>query len=256
MYPILWHWGKLTIYSHGLLSVIGFLVAAFLIWFLASKEKLLSEKRIDLFDFLIWLIIFGILGARLLYVILYYKQFSSFWEVFTLWNGGLVSFGGILAALAFGIWYLARKKQNVWVWLDVGILGFLAGWFFGRIGCFLAGDIPGKEIMTHFASKLSFLGQPPTHPVPLYEALLVLVLFIVIWLIYRKKILGDGWIFLIGFLGYFLGRFIIDFWRMENVVVLGLTWGQIGSLIFLVAIFIFGILKMKYFNKVKSKERM
>lgn len=246
MYPIIMRVDNLIIYSHGLLAAIGFLVGGLIIWYLSRKEKLQKlGKKFDIFDFLIWNIILAILGARLVYVILYYKEFISFWDIFTLWNGGLVSFGGIIAVIIFSIWYLKRKDQNIWPWLDIGVLGFLTGWFFGRLGCYLAGDIPGKMIAWQRLANLKFFGQPPIHPVALYEALLTLILFLIFLFLYRKKILDEGLIFISGMSLYFLGRFFIDFLRDERIIFLRLSLGQIASFVILIGFLILGFIRQR-----------
>lgn len=224
MYPILFSIGPINIYTHGLMMAIGVLVGGGIIFCLAKKEQM---PRNFLFDLLIYVFFAGIIGARILYVIFYSDQFTYWREMFYIWNGGLISYGGIVGGFLVAAWILKRKKQDILRWFDIGIIGVLIGWAFGRLGCFFSGDIPGVDS----SSWLAVRGQIP---VSLFEAVWVLILGIFLYLLSQKKQeflrRRSGLIFFLGMAGYFLGRFIIDFWRAEPIV-LYLKAGQIGALL-------------------------
>jgi len=222
MYPVLFKIGSLTFYSHGLLAVLGIIAGAWFLYYLAKKEKLNREY---LFDNLVYSVLFGIVGARLTYFFLYPDQFVRWQEVFFLWNGGMVSYGGFIAGgIAFYL-LLKSQKQDIAKWFDLSAIGFSLGLCFGRIGNLLAGEYSGVS-----TDKFSIGGVVP---VTFYEAILLLLIFALTLLGYRlkKKVgLSKGQLFAVFMILYGLGRFIIDFWRDEKIALAGLSLGQFVSL--------------------------
>lgn len=239
MYPILFSIGRVNIYTHGLLIVIGALLGGLIIYFLAKKQEIRATLT---FDLIIFSLIGGLIGARILFVILYYDQFSNFKEIFYIWYGGLVSYGGIAGGLLVAWWFLLIKKEKVLKWFDIGIIGLMTGWAFGRIGCLLAGDSLG--ILSNL--KLAIWGRIPTQ---LFESIWAIFVAVICWLILKLKIrwqLKDGLIFVTGIGLYALGRLIIDFWRDETIFFWFLKTGQFGSIIiFLIALIIVGLFLIK-----------
>lgn len=227
MYPILFSIGSVHIYTHGLLMVIGATFGGFVIYLLAKQKRYNTSF---LFDLLVYSFLAGLIGARILYVILYFNQFANFKEILLIWYGGLVSYGGIIGGLLVAYLILKAKRENIYKWFDIGIIGLLIGWAFGRIGCLLNGDSYG--ILS--SSKIAIWGRIPTQ---VFESIWVVVLATgLYWFSTRKNSsnLPTGFIFLTGIGAYSLGRFVIDFWRDENKFLLGLKVGQLGSLIVLI----------------------
>ena len=137
MHPIFFRLGPITIYTYGIFVAIGFLAAFTLILREAKKEGLFLNLISDL---VFWMVISGIIGARLLYVI---YEFPSFLKkpltIFALWKGGLVFIGGVVGGLLTMIIYVKRKKLDFWQLVDIFAPGLALGEAFGRIGCFFAG---------------------------------------------------------------------------------------------------------------------
>ncbi|KKQ17524.1 MAG: Prolipoprotein diacylglyceryl transferase [Berkelbacteria bacterium GW2011_GWA1_36_9] len=241
MYPILFSLGQVNFYTHGLLIAIGCLIGGYFIYALARKEQLPTNF---LFDLLVLSLLLGIVGARLAYVIAYYYQFGNWHEMFFLWYGGLVSFGGLIFGFLTAGLILKRKQQNILHWFDLGVIGLLIGWAFGRIGCFLSGDVFGIES----TSRLSIWG---TLPVALFEAIWSLMVAGILFYLYTVKRnfinqFPNGFIFYLGLALYTLGRFLIDFFRQEDVFYI-LKGGQIASLVIFVSAVL--ILIFKYFRR-------
>src|SRR5204863_5990508 len=137
VHPIAFHFGPLTVTWYGVMVATAFLAG---LW-TASRRGLLtgvsSEKVLDLGP---WLIIGAILGARTLYVLSYWQQqFAGkpFTEVFKVWQGGLVYYGGLIGATVAGILYARLKKIPVWKLGDVIAPSIALGYVFGRIGCLM-----------------------------------------------------------------------------------------------------------------------
>lgn len=228
MHPILFQLGAVTIYTHGLLAVLGIILGAAVAYYLAGKKGL---KNPYFFDIIIFTALLGIIGARLAYFVLYRDQFENSSQIFFLWQGGLVSYGGfVVGAITFSLISRAQK-QPVLRWFDFLSVGFFLGLMFGRIGDIFAGDYSGAPIT---GSK--FLGYFSSVPVPLYEAFLCLFIFalslLAILRFYDR--LQSGMVFLFSALVYTAGRFVIDFWRVENNWFWQISIGQAFSLIFLI----------------------
>ncbi len=79
MYPVLFSIGRVNIYTHGLMIVIGAILGGLLIYYLAKRQEIAASLT---FDLIIYSLIGGLLGARILYVLLYYDQFLNFKEIF------------------------------------------------------------------------------------------------------------------------------------------------------------------------------
>ncbi len=226
MYPILFSIGSVNFYTHGLMIALGALIGGTIVFYLAKKENL---SRKFLFETLVYSLFLGIIGARIAYVIVYYYQFSNWYEMGLFWYGGLVSFGGMIGGFLAGGLILWRRKENVLKWFDIGVIGFLFGWAIGKIGCLLSADTPGIASKV----KIAIGGQIP---VALFESIWAICLgFLLLYLfLYQRGWLAKlkvGFLFLIGLAGYALGRFVIDFWRIDQIIVLKLKSGQIASLI-------------------------
>lgn len=244
MYPILFSIGPVNFYTHGLLIAIGCLIGGYVIFYCAKREKLPTKF---LFDLLVFSLILGIIGARLAYVIAYYYQFENWHEMFFVWYGGLVSFGGIIFGFLAAALILKKRQQNILHWFDLGTIGLLVGWAFGRIGCLLSGDVPGIESTSH----LAIWG---TLPVALFEAIWSIIVAGILFYLYTTKRnfiqkFSDGFIFFLGLALYAIGRFVIDFFRQENVFYI-LKGGQIVSLILFISAIL--ILIFKYLRRNKN----
>lgn len=220
MYPILFHIGPVNFYSHGLMIALGALAGGGLFFYLAKREKL---NRRFLIDWLLYSLVAGVLGARILYLILYYYQFANLKEMWLFWQGGLVSFGGFFFGFLIAGLYLRKKGENISRWFDIGTIGLFLGWAIGRIGCYFSGDLPG--VNPHLSVALLESG---------WSLILAAGLFYLYWRKANIFFFKQGMIFYLGMMGYFLGRFVIDFWRQEQVIIVHLKGGQIASLTLLI----------------------
>ena len=137
MYPVLFQLGSLTFYTHGVFAVLGVILGAYVSYGIAKKSNLNAEL---FFDNIVFTVLFGIIGARLSYFVIYHSQFESWTKIFYIWEGGLVSYGGIIFGIATFILLLRKQKESVPKWLDVGAIGFFLGLAIGRIGEIFAGE--------------------------------------------------------------------------------------------------------------------
>jgi len=144
MYPELFElpFIHLTIKSYGLMMVIGFLAAVFVIRRLSRNitpdPQLITNAAL-------YTLIAGVVGARLFYVVHYFDRFrGDLLSAFSIWHGGLELLGGVVLAILVVFFYLRRHKLPIRQYLDILAIGLLAALAFGRIGCFLNGCCFGK----------------------------------------------------------------------------------------------------------------
>lgn len=226
MHPVLFEIGSLTFYTHGVFAVLGIVLGSFVIYKLAKEKKYKTEY---LFDNLVFAVLWGIIGARLSYFIVYPQYLDNWTEVFFVWQGGLISYGGFILGLCAFIVLLSRQKESIGKWLDIGSVGFFVAVFIGRIGDIFAGEYAGKMTPSKW---LSIFPDNNLIAVPFFEALLCLLIVGLLAIAYRKFYdkLKYTRMFLASFFLYGLGRFFIDFGREEKDIIVGLSLGQIVSL--------------------------
>jgi phosphatidylglycerol:prolipoprotein diacylglycerol transferase len=238
--------GSLTIYTYGFFVMLAVLATSLIIYLLAQKAKL---QKTVIFDLVIYTLLFGIIGARITFYVLYSDQFSSFWDIFKIWQGGLVSWGGFIFGIVAAVAVLKIYKENTLKWLDILAISSLLGLSIGRFGSFLSGELAGLS----FNGLFSVSG---VYPVTLYESLFLLVVFF-IWLIFylNSRLKATPGIFGLGVLAtYSLGRFLIDFFRQESDIFAGISLGQLFSVMIL---FISIIVFMMYIiSKKKGPENV
>jgi len=220
MHPVICTIGPFTIYSYGLMLAFAFLISSALALKQAKKEGFNPQ---EIFNFSFAVLIAGIIGARIFYVlenIRYYLRTPL--EIIMLQHGGLSWFGGLILALIWGVIYLKRKRLNVYKTFDL-LAPFLAlAQSLGRIGCLLNGCCFGATVI----------------PVQIYSSLLLIIIFIILRTL-QDRPHRNGEILFFYLILYSLKRFFIEFWRTDNPVVLfDLTLFQIISiLVFLFALF-------------------
>lgn len=216
MYPILVKIGPLTIHTYGFFVALGFLIGLSFAVRQAKKEGISSQKIIDLG---FYILLASIVGSRLFYIFVnpsYYM--SNPLDIFKIWEGGLVFYGGVLLVIPTVIWYVRRNNIGFWQTADVFAPSIAIGHAFGRIGCFFAGCCYGK-----FAGSLPWSiiftnpeclapNNVPLHPTQLYEAGGEAVNFLIL-ITLRKYKSFNGQLFLAYILIYSVLRFTIEFFR-------------------------------------------
>ena len=144
MYPELFKipFTHLTVKSYGLMMVIAFLAAVFLIRRLS--RNITPDRRL-ITNAALYSLIAGVAGARLFYVLHHLDQFhGNLLSVFAIWKGGLELLGGVVLAITVIVLYLWYHKLPIRRYLDILAIGLLLALAFGRIGCFLNGCCFGK----------------------------------------------------------------------------------------------------------------
>lgn len=245
MFPELLNIGPFTLRTYGLFVALGMFVA---LQYVLRKAKKAGIPEESILDIGLYAIVAGLVGGRLAYVALNFRYYSgNFWEIFRVWEGGMVFFGGlILGALAVILYVRKHPKLRLWALADIIAPAIALGHVFGRIGCFFAGCCYGKETTLPWAVKFTNEGALAPlnvclHPTQLYESAGSLAVFFFIdWYNRRKHAEGRAfWLYL--FL-YGMLRFHVEFLRGDERggFVLGMSPGQMVSLLLiLAAVYIF-----------------
>jgi len=237
MHPILFKIGPITVYSYGVCVALAFLVCSFLIW---TNASLVGIPRKKMLDFVIVILVSGLIGGRLLHVFLnlsYYKTVPI--EIFFITQGGLAFQGALICSFIFGIIFLKRNSIPLWSAGDLVAPYAALGQSIGRIGCFLNGCCFGKYTSSSSLGVL-FPGESLLRlPTQIFYAVGLLSIYIILRYMLEKRILKKSLIFLYLVLISFQ-RFFIDFLRGDiKQIYLGLTVTQLISIfIFLIALIV------------------
>lgn len=206
--------GPLPIRYFGILVVLGFLAAAKVASMRNERMKLLTGE--ESFDLAFYVLLAGLIGARVLHVVLNSDQYAGHpVEMVKIWDGGLVWYGGAVAATLYAWYWLARRKKDLWGASDSLALVAPVGHAIGRLGCFMAGCDYGRKVplaenepppwwAVHFPTPVlgqtddpclvprDFRYDPETdrevwlHPAQLYEAAVLLLIFAVLFVVDRR----------------------------------------------------------------------
>ena len=214
MFPELIRIGGLSIHTYGVLVAAGFITAIALARRRAKSEGIDPDRIGDLG---VWLIVAGMLGAKVFHIIFFWNDFIYGWraEGIASLRQGFVFYGGFIAASLATIFCALRKQIPVFKLADILAPSIAVGHAFGRMGCFFEGCCYGTAC--HLPWAVSFPathnthGQP-VHPTELYEVLGNLAIFGVLTLLYRRKrFTGQIWWAYV--LGYGALRFAVEFCR-------------------------------------------
>ncbi len=242
MHSVIFEFVRLKIYSYGLMVALAFLLTTFL-----ARRRVesigLSKEKFDMFS--LWLLVSGIIGARLFYVLLDVKYYmGNPVEIIMLNKGGLAFLGGVFAAFIISILFLKRNKLSVWKVADFIVPYVALGHSIGRMGCYLNGCCYGKPWSGRLGvifpldspAGVSFPYEK-IFPIQIFSSLALLMLFLILSLIYKYRRF-DGEVVILYLILYSVARFIIEFFRGDNPqVAFGLTVFQIVCiLIFLAAV--------------------
>lgn len=232
--PNIAHIGPFFITWHGVFAVLGILAAARLGVWLAEKDGINTAQ---IWDGVVWMVVVGLIGARLLYFWENYKLFQGqYWHVFLINEGGISQWGGLFGAM-FGMFiWTRRNKISFWGLLDAAGAATMIGLAIGRIGDVINGEHKGAPTNVPWAVEYvnsHTLGERnvPVHLEVGYEMIVCLGILAAILPFHRrlKKRLPLG-VLGLTYLGlYGAGRFLLSFLRLDPAVFGGLRQAQLAS---------------------------
>lgn len=239
--------GLIQIYWYSIFIFLGILTATIIVCREAKKQKIDEDFLLNLtFN----VIVFGILGARIYYVLFNLKYYlANPIEIFQIWNGGLAIHGGILAGLLVTIIYTKKKNINTLKMLDIIVVGLIIAQALGRWGNFFNKEAYGNVIsyaslkslgVPTFIIKGMYIEGAYRQPTFFYESVWCFVGFIAMLMIREYKYLKVG--MLSGFYLIWYGsiRFIIEAMRADSLMLGNLKMAQLMSIVFIiVGLFLF-----------------
>jgi phosphatidylglycerol:prolipoprotein diacylglycerol transferase len=177
MHPVLFDFGRVTVYTYGVLLAAAYLLGLQLAMRRAKSRGLDHARVLDLG---IYIIISALLGAKLLLLAVDFGTYTANpRELLTLLRSGGVFYGGLILAVTVALWYIRRVGLPLWTTCDVFAPGIALGHVVGRIGCLFAGCCYGKPTTLPWGITFtdpfaaSNVGTPlnvALHPTQLYEA--------------------------------------------------------------------------------------
>ena len=258
--PIAFSLGSIKVHWYGIMYVTALLVGIFVAKWLVKKDNLpISQDILD--NYIIWIEIGVIVGARVGYLAFYQPNFSQYllepWQMFNpMQNGefvgisGMSFHGAVLGFLAGSTLFAWRHKINQWFMLDIAAVAIPAGYFFGRVGNFVNQELVGRQTDVSWGIIVDGILR---HPSQLYEALTEGIIVFIIMYAIRKRKTFHGQLISIYLILYGIARFSAEMYRAPDpqigyVYSDWMTKGQQFSLIMIA----FGIglyFYMKYFGK-------
>lgn len=216
--------GHFSIHLLSVTSALGMIIGLLLIQKEGERKRLDRDKLMDLG---MYTVLFGILGARLGYIVLfdpiYYMKNPM--AVFRITQGGLSIQGALLVGGMFAFWFMKKKRMAVWKTADAIVPGVILGQAIGRVGC----DVFGVPMSRNWPWGV-MVGGELLHPAQLYEVALNLILFLVIWK-RRQTAKFDGELFFIYVIGFAFNRFIVEFFRSNPQAIGTLSIAHVISLL-------------------------
>ena len=214
MFPELLRIGDFQITSFGAMVALAFLIAFWVSGMEFERKGISRQLHEHVF---LACLAGGILGAKFLFLIenIPLSDLLSYPKHYLLLRGGLTFYGGFFLALLAFFAVIKKHRESFWKVLDATAPALAIGYATGRVGCFLVGDDYGISSSLPWAMPFP-KGSPPTleavHPTQLYEAIIMLLVFVVLWRI-RKTRKPAGWLasIYLGLAG--LERFFIEFIR-------------------------------------------
>ncbi len=215
MHPVLLNLGKFSLYTYGLFAAMGFLAA---IWFATREAKRCGVDHEKIMDLSFYILVAAIVGSRLAYIGTVPDEFlANPLEMFKIWKGGLVFYGGFVGAMLTAIIYLKVKHLPIWKTGDILAPAVALGHCLGRIGCFFAGCCYGKAcdlpwaITFHDPASLAPINVP-LHPTQLYSSAGNFLIFLIL-LVVRRYQKFEGQLFWLYVLLYGVTRSFIEMFR-------------------------------------------
>ncbi|OGO65141.1 MAG: prolipoprotein diacylglyceryl transferase [Chloroflexi bacterium RBG_19FT_COMBO_47_9] len=233
--PIIFSIGHLHIRWYGLIVITAIMVG---VWLVAREATRKGFNKEDIYDASIWVIVGGMIGARLFHVLDHWpdEYAANPIRALYIWEGGLAIWGAVFGGLIV-VTILARLRG----WrlprlLDAAVLGLVLGQAIGRIACIITGDAMGKPTMGPFGfaytnpnAMVPQLGVYYT-PMPVFEIIANLGIFALLWLLHKRN-WPDGLLFLVYLSLYSIERFFLAFTSSYQVIAFGLTQSQIVALV-------------------------
>ena len=233
--PIIFSIGHLHFRWYSLIVITAIIVG---VWLSAREAARKGFKKEDIYDAAIWVILGGMIGARLFHMLDHWPDEFAANPIRALyiWEGGLAIWGAVAGGLIV-VAILARLRGwRLPKLLDAVAPGLVLAQAIGRVACIITGDAMGKPTTGPFGfaytspnAMVPQLGVYYT-PMPVYEIIANLGIFALLWQL-RKRKWPDGLLFLVYLSLYSIERFFLAFTSSYQIMAFGLTQSQIVALV-------------------------
>ena len=239
--------GPITIYWYSITMLLAVLTGIYL----AIRESKKHGMESFISDLITYAIVFGIIGARLYYVIFNFDNYkNNLLDIFKIWEGGIAIYGAIIGGF-LAIVYLAKKrKKSIIKTTDIIVPGLLLAQAIGRWGNFFNGEAHGGEVSLEFLESLSipnfiiegmYINGLYYHPTFLYESLWCILGFVILIIIRKITKRKSGIMTYSYFIWYGIGRLFIEGLRTDSLYLGNIRISQLVSII-LIFVGIIGII--------------
>jgi phosphatidylglycerol:prolipoprotein diacylglycerol transferase len=242
--PIFLSLGFLNIRWYGIFVVLGITAGLALTIYLAKR----FQKKLDLvWDLLFYLVIWGLVGARLYEVFLFWPYYqNNLWQIFAIWKGGLAIHGALIAGIIVLFWWAKKHQDSFWHWAAILSPGLAVGQAIGRFGNWFNQELFGRPTNLPWGIPIAFQNRPIAyqdfsffHPTFLYESLgLLLLAVILFFLLSTIKTLNEkrALSILVFYLsGASLLRFLLEFIKVDAApLIFSWRWPQFFSFILII----------------------
>ena len=252
MNPVLFTLFGFEIRWYSILILIGAMIAIIL---LIKEGKRFNIPKDFLFNLAFWVIIFGIIGARLYYCIFNFNLYKdNLIDILKIWEGGLAIHGGLIAGFITLLIYTRKYGVSTIKVTDMSVVPLLLAQAIGRWGNFFNGEAHGVATTYHHLKELFIpekiiegmkIGNVYYHPTFYYESVFCLIGFIVLLFVRRYRYLKRGQLTSVYLMYYSIGRFFIESLRTDSLMLGAFKVAQLVS----IALFIIGLISFMILSR-------
>jgi len=258
--------GKIEIRWYGILIAVGLVIAIILSYYIAKYRNLKADEIINFAPFGI---IGGIIGARLLHVLVnisYYAKHPA--DILAYRQGGLAIQGVVLGGIIALIIFTKVRKESFWAYSDVFVPGLAIAQAIGRWGNYFNQEAFGRPTSSAIGIFISPENRPADyrsaeyfHPTFLYESVANLILFIILilthyWFKKRPNKYPDGLIFCAYLIIYSLYRIFIESYRIDSSYIGSIKVVYLLSGVTIITAFVIANVLINRFNTRKKEQEM
>lgn len=217
MFPVAFEVFEFPINFYGIFLALSFLAALYVSSALGKAAGLKPEA---IGDVTLVALVTGLIGGRILFVIVEWDQFAGNLSSIVLRRDGFVFYGGLLLAIPSVILFIRYRKLPLMTTADVLAPALALAHSVGRLGCFAQGCCYGRPspygvTFPPDAPASYHFGQIPVHPTQIYESLLLLFIFGVLMIVNKRKKF-EGAVFLTYLVLYGVARFVVEIFRADD----------------------------------------
>lgn len=253
--------GSIKIYWYSITMLLAILVGTYL----SIRESKNHKMESFINDLIFKMIISGIIGARIYYVIFNFQLYKNdILSVFKIWEGGLAIYGAIIGGLIIIIYNCIKERKKILEVTDIFIPGLIIAQSIGRWGNFFNGEAHGPVTTLEYLQKINIpkfiingmnINGIYYEPTFLYESLWCLIGFLILIIIRKKMSSKYGNITFIYFIWYGIGRFFIEGIRTDSLYLGNIRISQLVSILIII-IGTFGLIYNKQVRREKNEKKL